>query len=136
MPKTLIRHRKAEEPEDPNVVWTEKELQATIRAAAADCGWLYYHTQVSLYSARGFPDLVLCKPPRLLLVELKGPKGQPTPAQITWLTLLSQVPHVETLLIYPEDLEIMYKILLGQANDKDMSALRANQAARPILPSA
>jgi hypothetical protein len=46
-------------------------------------------------SDSGWPDLILCKPPRLLAVELKGPRGRLSPEQTQWLEALSQC-NVET----------------------------------------
>jgi hypothetical protein len=37
---------------------------------------------------RGFPDLLLCKPPHLLFVECKDTGGKPTPTQLEWHELL------------------------------------------------
>lgn len=91
---------------------TEKDLQSSIHAAALDCGWKYYHTQVSLYSARGFPDLILCKPPHLFFWELKSSKGKPTAAQTGWIEALKQVPCVDARVVYPGDLEAAYQALV------------------------
>jgi len=97
---------------DPEMVWTEKKLMAAIKAAALECGYKYYHTQVSLYSARGFPDLVLCRPPTLYLWEVKGPKGKPTPAQVEWIEALKQVSGVDARIVYPSDLDNVYQALI------------------------
>jgi hypothetical protein len=103
MPQDLI---------DPEKSWTEKKLQSTIKAAALECGYKYYHTQVSLYSARGFPDLVMVRNGRLLLWELKGPHGKPTPAQLEWIEALKQVPGVDARIVTPDDLDNAYQALV------------------------
>ena len=69
---------------------TEKELQANIVRLATFRGWYHYHTYSSKKSVRGWPDLVLCKPPKLLFVELKSARGRLTPDQEHWLNLLNQ----------------------------------------------
>ena len=67
---------------------TEKALQEAIREAALYLGWLYYHTFDSRRSPAGFPDVVLCKPPRFLVRELKTERGRVSPAQTEWLERL------------------------------------------------
>ena len=57
---------------------------------------------------RGFVDAVLCKPPRLLLVEFKGYRadGSLTPLeaeQYEWLASLQGCEGVEAYLWSPED---------------------------------
>lgn len=42
-------------------------------------------------AARGFPDLVLVRPPELLFVELKTDRGRVAPAQREWLLSLEEV---------------------------------------------
>lgn len=39
---------------------------------------------------RGFPDPVLCRPPQLLVVELKSATGSPTPEQREWIAALRE----------------------------------------------
>ena len=92
--------------------WTEKKLLNTIRAVALECKWMVYHTQVSLYSARGFPDLCMVKDGKLLLWELKGPKGKVSKAQDEWIDVLREVPGVDARVVYPDDLEAAYKTLM------------------------
>ena len=94
--------------------WTEKKLLNTIRAAALDTGWRFYHTQVSLYSARGFPDLAMVRNGRLFLWELKGPHGKVTEAQQEWLTALSEVPGVDARVVRPDNLEAAYQALVTE----------------------
>lgn len=68
---------------------SEEQWQAHVMNAARDLGWtLRYHTRDSRGSAPGFPDLVICRPPRLIYAELKieDPKrGTVTLEQRAWL---------------------------------------------------
>ena len=89
---------------------TEKGFQAAILELAQRCGWLSYFTWRSIHSPAGFPDLVLCRPPRghqpgrLVFAEVKIAQKQPTPAQQDWLEALSMsVPGVECYLWRPTD---------------------------------
>jgi len=43
----------------------------------------------------GWPDLILCRPPRLIIVELKSEKGKVSPEQEIWLAQLNQCSGVE-----------------------------------------
>jgi hypothetical protein len=50
-----------------------------------------YHTHDSRRSNPGFPDLVLCKPPRLLFLEIKVlPGGRESDPQIEWMRALRE----------------------------------------------
>ena len=67
---------------------SEATWQAHVLRVARQFGWLVYHTQFSIRSHRGWPDLVLCRPPRILFVELKSDRGRVSPEQRDWLDAL------------------------------------------------
>ncbi len=67
---------------------SEAEWQRTVRRWAKDLGWTVYHTQYSIGADRGFPDLVLIRPPKLIFAELKSNKGKMRPEQEDWLNNL------------------------------------------------
>jgi len=67
---------------------TEKQFQRQVIDLARIYKWEVYHTWNSLHSNRGWPDLVLAKPPMILFVELKTDKGKLTPDQAKWIHLL------------------------------------------------
>jgi hypothetical protein len=81
---------------------TEKELQNNVLRLAGLSGFLKYHTRNSKGSHKGFPDLVLCKPPRLIFIELKSENGRVKDEQLTWGMRLSDCP-VEYYLWRPAD---------------------------------
>jgi hypothetical protein len=91
---------------------TEKEWQAQVVAWAHRAGWRVYHVADSRRSAAGFPDLVLVRPPQILLVELKTIKGRISPQQRIWLDELGQCSKVATLVWRP-DMESIVKESLG-----------------------
>jgi len=62
-------------------------LVAHFRPAETKKGW---RTPVQA-DGKGFPDLVLVRPPRLLFVELKAKGKKPTPEQEDWLQCLRGV---------------------------------------------
>lgn len=64
---------------------TEKQFMAQVIQLAKLLGWKVYHTFDSRRSVFGFPDLILLRGKRLLAIELKVEKNQPTPEQKMWL---------------------------------------------------
>lgn len=90
---------------------TEKEFQRQVLDLAALFGWRVYHPFLSKWSERGFPDLTLCRPPRIIYAELKRDSGRVTPDQAEWLELLGDCPGVETFLWRPADLPTIATVL-------------------------
>lgn len=90
---------------------TEKEFQAQVIDLATTLGWTTYHPWLSIRSPRGWPDLAMCRPPRLVLAELKSERGKVTPAQAGWLDLLGQCPGVEVHLWRPADFDEIVTLL-------------------------
>jgi hypothetical protein len=90
---------------------TEKQWLAQVVDLAKLFGWATYHPWLSIHSPRGWPDLALVRPPRLVLVELKTDKGRTSPAQDAWLELLRQVPGVEVFVWRPADIEQVAGVL-------------------------
>lgn len=84
---------------------TEAQFQAKVVELAQRCGWLTYHTKISVMSAQGYPDLTLAHPPtgRVIHAELKSIRGKVRPEQRTWLWALSKCPSVEVALWRPTD---------------------------------
>lgn len=82
---------------------TEKDLQSNVLELARLRAWRAYHTYDSRRSQKGFPDLVLLKPPRLIFAELKVGKKRPTAEQRAWLDELDECPEVEAYLWYESD---------------------------------
>jgi hypothetical protein len=90
---------------------TEKQWMAQVVELAGIFGWETYHPWLSIHSPRGWPDLALCRPPRLVLAELKSENGKTTEAQRWWLHLLGACDGVETYLWRPADLETVKAVL-------------------------
>lgn len=78
----------------------EAELESAVIDLARICGWRCAHfrpartahgwrTPVSGDGA-GFPDLVLTRPPELLIIELKADKGRLSDTQKLWLQQFDQ----------------------------------------------
>jgi len=81
--------------------------RAHFRPARTGHGW---RTAVSGDGA-GFPDLALCRPPRLVFAELKSATGKLSHHQQHWLTLLAEIPGVEVFLWRPKDLDDIVRTL-------------------------
>ncbi len=89
----------------------EADWSRTVHDAAEWLGWARYHPWLSVKSPRGWPDEALCRPPRLLLVELKAEDGKYTAGQEPWLTRLAACPGVEVYVWRPEDYDEVIAIL-------------------------
>lgn len=74
-------------------------------------GWLTYHTYDSRRSSEGFPDLVLCRSPRLIIAELKNEKGVLRGAQAGWRDQLEGVTEFSYSLWRPTDERIVEDLL-------------------------
>lgn len=90
---------------------TEKQWMAQVVDLARTFRWAHYHPYLSIRSARGWPDLALVRPPRVILVELKSETGKVTPAQEEWLALLRECPGLEVYLWRPSDFEAAAAVL-------------------------
>lgn len=68
---------------------TEDELQDAIIQAAALLGWRVHHDRRSDLARTqghvGFPDLVMAKDQRVLILELKDEKGRISQDQLAWM---------------------------------------------------
>ena len=75
------------------VAYAYKWMVAHFRKARTLKGWV---TPVQA-DGKGWPDLVLVRPPRIIFSELKSEKGKLTPEQQNWMTLLKECQRVITL---------------------------------------
>ena len=108
-----IRSRKAQQ--------REKEFQRAVIEYARMMGWRIHHTRPALTQRGkwitpvqgdvGFPDLVLCRPPRLVIAELKRTGGKVSPQQQEWLSALQACAGVECYIWYPNDWEQILSVL-------------------------
>lgn len=70
---------------------SEADFQLAVIQIATYNGWRHYHTHDSRHSVAGFPDLVLVRPPRLLVVELKAEGGRVSVEQAAWIGAFTAV---------------------------------------------
>ena len=90
---------------------TEKQFMQQVTEVAHTFRWDVFHPFISIRSSPGFPDLVMRRPPRLVLAELKSERGKVTPAQQAWLDRLSQCDGVEVHTWRPSDWNTLVKVL-------------------------
>ena len=102
---------------------SEADLAREVRTLAHLLGWRYFHSFFSVRSEPGFPDVILCKAPRLVVAELKAGRGRVTPPQRVWLRTLAGCPRVDVFVWYPPDLPEIAEILQHGARD-DMACVR------------
>lgn len=93
---------------------SEAEFQAAVIELAQQCGWMVAHFRPGrtadgwrtpvMADGVGFPDLVLAKPGRpLILAELKREDGKITTDQRRWLNTLTQCDGIACFLWRPSD---------------------------------
>ena len=102
---------------------TEREFQRAVVELARLTGWRVFHARPALtrrgrwltpiQGDAGFPDLLLCRPPRLIVAELKRNGARPTPQQQGWLDALSACAGVECYLWTPADWDAIVRMLTG-----------------------
>lgn len=90
---------------------SEKELQSAVRAMARLYRWADYCTWNSRHSPKGWPDLVLIRPPRIIFAELKSATGKLTGEQDATLELLRECNLNEVYVWRPADLQNIAEIL-------------------------
>lgn len=99
---------------------TEADHQAVIVRMAELYGWRWFHDTDPRRDRAGFPDLVLVRPGRLVLAELKTETGQPTTEQRQWLADLATVegPHVAARLWRPSDMDAIERELSAPYDER------------------
>ena len=95
---------------------TEKQWTQQVTELAKAMGWKCYHTWLSIRSERGFPDLTLCRPGRLVFIELKtdAKTSKTTAKQDEWLAALREA-GAEAYVFRPRDWDALVATLQGRA---------------------
>ena len=91
---------------------SERELREQVRDMCGLFGWKFHFTWLAIHSPKGFPDLVLRKPPRIIYAEIKTEKGKLTPAQEEWQVDLKACGQ-ETYVWRPSQFTEIISILRG-----------------------
>jgi hypothetical protein len=91
---------------------TEAEWSRQFKGLFEMLGFRGYHTWMSKFSEKGFPDWTLCSAiqKRIIFVELKSEIGKVSPAQDFWLDLLKSC-DCEAYVWRPSDFDRAAEIL-------------------------
>jgi hypothetical protein len=102
---------------------TEAEWLSAVGEAMDLQGWAWIHqrpgkrahgkwaTPTQGNTARGWPDIVACRPPRLLFLELKAAGGRVSPEQTAWLARLRDSGQEAHLIRLPGDWGLLMSLL-------------------------
>lgn len=99
---------------------SEKDWQRRVIDLAKLLGFRIYHHRparvgnrvvTALEGDAGLPDLLLCKPPRLIFAELKVGRNKPSDNQEEWLRQLGACRGVEAYVWTPPDWDEVVEIL-------------------------
>jgi len=89
---------------------TEEQFQAMILDLAGKLGWETYHPYLSIFSAKGWPDLAMWRE-RLILAEIKTQRGKVSESQQSVIAGL-RTAKVEVYVWRPSDYEEIVKVLM------------------------
>jgi hypothetical protein len=73
---------------------------------------MHFHPYDSRRSTPGWPDLVLVRPPEIVIVELKTARGRLRPEQGDWLDALAGC-GIETAVVRPADADALVARLVS-----------------------
>ena len=89
----------------------EEEWLQEVRDEAERQGWRHYHTRNSRGSDRGYPDLCMVRPPRIIYAELKSYGEKPTEDQNAWLRDFERCPPAEVYIWWPVHWDWVQEVL-------------------------
>ncbi len=100
---------------------SERDFERQVLELARLTGWRTAHFRPTKTSkgwrtpvsgdGKGFPDLVLVRPPEIVFAELKAASGRVSSEQEAWLEALSRCEGIETRLWRPSDFEEIQAML-------------------------
>lgn len=103
---------------------TEEQFQQQVIDLAAATGWFHFHDYDSRRSVEGFPDLLLTRPPQLIVMELKVGRRKATEAQLAWLDRF-RACGIPAFLFYDTDFVTIQQILTRRLTAEEVRALAA-----------
>jgi hypothetical protein len=118
---------------------TEAQWLGAVGDLLDACGWSWIHhrparrangkwrTPAQGNSAKGFPDIVAVRAPRVLWLELKTTTGRVSPEQRDWIARLCDCGQEAHVIRLPGDWETFVTLT---ARDPEQLTITANSAAR------
>lgn len=92
---------------------TERQFMNQVIDLAVMLGWKVHHETFSMGTKPGWPDLTLCHDAHgLLFLELKGPRGRTTDAQVEWIEALRRAGQ-RAYIVRPTDIAWIAELLQG-----------------------
>ena len=103
----------------PSLEADEAAFQDKVVAFAKEAGWMVQHSyrgRVGKGAWRtpatvGFPDLLLLKPHRLVVLELKMPGNHASDEQNRWISRFQTIEGCEAYVVYPKHWEQIVSLL-------------------------
>lgn len=106
----------------PSLQADEAAFQAKVVELAKAAGWMVNHTYRAragrsgsgwrtTTTAPGFPDLLLLRHGRQVVLELKMPGNHASDEQNRWVSLFQSVPGVEAYVVWPADWDEIVALL-------------------------
>lgn len=84
--------------------WRTAHFDASVRVVGKE------RTFVGDVGSKGFPDIIACRPKRIIFAELKSEKGRLSEQQKEWLALLN-ISDAETYVWRPSDYNDIQEVL-------------------------
>ena len=101
---------------------TEAHFQSQVVRLARQLGWRVFFTSNSKGSPPGWPDLVLVRPPHMLMWELKSERGLVTATQAETLDLLMACTELGVGVVRPADWDLIVSELRDPDPGRDAAA--------------
>jgi hypothetical protein len=101
---------------------TEQQFTNSVLQYAKAYGWRRFHVRMSgvggvnVQGDRGFPDLVLVRPPRMIVAELKVGRNKTTKEQDGWLQALEESSCAEIYWWTPDQWQRILETLSRKDN--------------------
>jgi hypothetical protein len=106
----------------------ERDIQTTVIEMARRLGYLVFHHHdsrrqvrpgvfVGDRDAKGFPDLVLLRPPRMVVIECKKELGKVEPEQQEWLDAFAAC-GAEVHVVRPSNMDDVLKAIRPSAQPR------------------
>lgn len=94
----------------------EKNFENRVKRFLDSEGCWYVKFFANQFTKSGIPDLLVCCNGRFLGVELKGPKGRPSPLQLHHIANIEEAGGIG-MVLYPDGFEDFKELIRRLKND-------------------